>query len=182
LRIRVCDLFYFAFYKVISTLWLGSRVWLVHSGWLEWFFVSFFNYYFFQFHPATLYWLESELHNLFWIYSMWLSLSHDSGLTGKLGLTWIIFLIEFCFQFHSLTLDWLKFRFNYFFYLLLIGLSRSHDLDQRFSRLTWVDSSTVESIQYIIVSIFKKTYCFDFFLIKVYFYQSFRLFWTWKFN
>jgi len=72
--------------------------------------------------------LEVELRNFFYLLSMNLSESHDSGHQFHMlpGLTRVIFLAIFlliCFQFHHSTLSCLELSFIIFFTCFQIGYS-----------------------------------------------------------
>ena len=59
LRIRICNLFWFFFYMVISVLWPGLQVWQINSG------CSFKSFLIDQFNRPKLIWLKIRIHNLF---------------------------------------------------------------------------------------------------------------------
>ena len=126
LRIRLCDLFWYTYYEVISISWLRSWVWQVERGWLESFLASFFYHSFLQFYLLSLSWLRIKLHNLFqFFFSIGLSLFHNS----RCGFGWLIqvdlgyFFLSFFnfFQIHPLILSLLEIEFlNLFWFDLYV--------------------------------------------------------------
>jgi hypothetical protein len=78
LGIKLQNLFWFAFYKVISVSWLGSRVWSVNLSCLGWFFcVLLFIDFFLNF--ILQHWVNWELSFIIYFnfLYMWLSWFHD---------------------------------------------------------------------------------------------------------
>ena len=95
LRIRLHDFFPFVFYKVILISWRKLQVWPVNSSRLELFLYHFFNQIFF----LILYfqhWIDWELSFIIYFNLLFIGLFDHiirvTGLTGKPGLTRVIFL------------------------------------------------------------------------------------------
>jgi hypothetical protein len=85
--------------------------------------------------------LEVELRNFFYLLSMNLSESHDSGHQFHMlpGLTRVIFLAIFfidLFSISSFNIELLGIKFCNFFYLLSKRLFGSHDPNYGFDKLT----------------------------------------------
>jgi hypothetical protein len=128
LRIRLHNLFRFAFYEIIMVSWLGSRVWSIVSGWIRWFFV-----FFFKLHSSTLGWLGVKFHNLFWFVFY-----------GVISVLWSMFdrltkVDSTYFLISSFNIGLINNWVYCFLFIFSIGLSGSHDLGNKFDRLIRVD-------------------------------------------
>ena len=78
LRIRLHNLFQFAFYEVISITWHKLRLWQINSGWLIFFCLLFIDFFF---NLVLQYWIDWKLIFIvyFGLFSIRLSQSHNLG-------------------------------------------------------------------------------------------------------
>jgi len=100
----------------------------------------------FQLHPWILGWLRIRFHDLFCMFSIKLSWSHDlsHGFGRLIQLTWVFLSFSnwFFFQFHPLTLSWLRIRFRDLFWFAFYNVILILWFE---SRVLWVNSSRLES-------------------------------------
>jgi hypothetical protein len=101
LKFEFHNLFWFDFYKVITTSWSWSRVWQINSSWFELFFCLFF---------------------------MRLSRSHDP-VHGFVRLTYVKFFCYFLINFINFIFQhWMYWELNFIIYFDLFYMRGYHDL------------------------------------------------------
>jgi hypothetical protein len=128
LKIKFCDSFCFAFYKIILVSWFESQVLHVNLGLIKGFFIIFFNFIFWY-----LVGWELDFVTFFYLLSIGLSryydLGHEFGRLAHVDLSYFLctfiiwfFFFKFIFQYWVDWVLWFMILFQFIFYGFILVL------------------------------------------------------------